>query len=205
LLTKLNLKLETFQKLKKLTGTNYYEFLGFTLDIEKSTIIDNLPYLARNLSEWATQILTTLLYHYSLANPTKQTRTLVKYKDIPGGYAYEEAITKRAIDPIAEVFGEKPKKLVEAANLLGGTELGLGDASIEIPALKSIPLTYILWGKKDFPASANILYDASASNSLPTEDLAVLGELSTLRLIEASKNLSFILQIKSHLGTAYYN
>jgi hypothetical protein len=25
---------------------------------------------------------------------------------------------------------------------------------------------------------------------LPTEDLAVLGELSTLRLIEASKNLS---------------
>jgi Domain of unknown function (DUF3786) len=193
LLTKLNLKLETLQKLKKLTGTNYYEFLGFTLDIEKSTIIDNLPYLVRNLSEWATQILTTLLYHYSLANPTKQTRTLVKYKDIPGGYAYEEAFTKRAIEPIAEVFGEKPKKLVEVANLLGGTELGLGDASIEIPALKSIPLTYILWSKKDFPASANILYDASASNYLPTEDLAVLGELSTLRLIEASKNLSFTL------------
>jgi len=185
--------LETLQKLKELTGTNCYEFLGFKLDIEKITIIDNLPHLVRNLSEWATQILTTLLHHYSLANPTKQTRTLVKYKDIPGGYAYEEAFAKRAIEPIAEVFGEKPKKLVEAANLLGGTELGLGDASIEIPALKGIPLTYILWSKKDFPASANILYDASASNYLPTEDLAVLGELSTLRLIEASKNLSFTL------------
>jgi len=184
--------LETLQKLKELTGTNRYEFLGFTLDNEKSTITDNLPHLVRNISQWVTQILTTLLHHYSLANPTKQTRTLVKYKDIPGGYAYEEAFTKRAIEPIAEIFGEKPKKLVEAANLLGGTELVLGDASIEIPALKGIPLTYILWGKEDFPASANILYDASASNYLPTEDLAVLGELSTLRLIEASKNLSLI-------------
>ena len=193
MLTKLNLKLETLQKLKELTGTNRYEFLGFTLDIDKSTITDNFPHLVRNLSERATQILTALLYHYSLANPTKQTRTLVKYKDIPGGYAYEETFTKRAIDPIAEIFGEKPKKLVEAANLLGGTELVLGDASIEIPAVKGIPLTYILWGKEDFPASANILYDASASNYLPTEDLAVLGELSTLRLIEASKNLSLSL------------
>ena len=111
-MTKLNLKLETLQKLKELIGTNRYEFLGFTLDIEKSTIIDNLPHLVRNLSERATQILTTLLYHYSLANPTKQTRTLVKFKDIPGGYAYEVAFTKRAIEPIAEIFGEKPKELL---------------------------------------------------------------------------------------------
>ena len=77
--------------------------------------------------------------------------------------------------------------------MLGGAELVLGDASIEIPALKGIPLTYILWGKEDFLASANVLYDSSASNYLPMEDLAILGELSTLRLIEASKNLSLIL------------
>ncbi len=146
-----------------------------------------------NLSEWATQILTTLLCHYSLANPIAPTGRLVKYKDIPGGYAYEDAFTKRAIEPIAEVFGEKPKNLLEAVDLLGGTKLTLGDASVEIPALKGIPLTYILWGKEDFPASANILYDASASSYLPTEDLAVLGELSTLRLIEASKNPTSIL------------
>ena len=191
-MTKLNLRLETLQKLKGLTGTKCYEFLGFTLDIDNSTITDNLPQHMGNLSEWATQIFTTLLCHYSLANPIEQTRTLVKYKDIPGGYAYEDAFIKRAIDPITEVFGEKPKKLVEAANLLGGTKLVLGDASVEIFALKGIHLTYILWGKEDFPASANILYDASASSYLPTEDLAVLGELSTIRLIEASKNLSLI-------------
>jgi hypothetical protein len=31
----------------------------------------------------------------------------------------------------------------------------------------------------------NILYDESASNFLPTEDLAVLGELITIRLLQA--------------------
>ena len=190
-MTKLNFKLKTLQKLKELTGTNSYEFLGFTLDLDKSTITDNLSKYNGNLSEWATQILTTLLNHYSLANPIEQTRTLVKYKDIPGGYAYEDAFSKRGIEPIAEIFGEKPKKLVDAANLLGGIKLTLGDASVEIPALRGIPLAYVLWSKEEFPASANILYDASASNYLPTEDLAVLGELSTLRLIEASKNLEF--------------
>ena len=192
-MTELNLELETLQKLKRLTGTNRYEFLGFTLDLDKNTITDNLPNLVGKLSEWTTQILTTLLCHYSLANPLAPTGTLVKYKDLPGGYAYEGAFIKRAIEPIAEVFGEKPKNLVEAVDLLGGTKLTLGDASVEIPALKGIPLTYILWGKEDFPASANILYDASASSYLPTEDLAVLGELSTLRLIEASKNPTPIL------------
>jgi hypothetical protein len=192
-LTKLNLEVETLQKLKRLTGTNRYEFLGFILDLDENTITDNLPNLMGKLSEWRTQILTTLLCHFSLANPLAPTGRLVKYKDLPGGYAYEGAFIKRAIEPIAEVFGEKPKNLLEAADLLGGTKLTLGDASVEIPALKGIPLTYILWGKEDFPASTNILYDSSASSYLPTEDLAVLGELSTLRLIEASKNPTSIL------------
>jgi hypothetical protein len=192
-LTKLNLEVETLQKLKRLTGTDGYKFLGFTLDLDKNTITDNLHNLVGNLSERTTQILTTLLCHYSLANPLAPTGTLVKYKDLPGGYAYEDAFIKRAIDPIVEVFGEEPKNLLGAVDLLGGTKLTLGDASLEIPALKGIPLTYILWGKEEFPASANILFDASASSYLPTEDLAVLCELSTLRLIEASKNPSSIL------------
>jgi hypothetical protein len=186
---RLKLDFETLHKLKKLTGKNQYDFLGFTLDLDKSIITDNF---GRNLNEWAIQILTTLLCHYSTANPTIPTGTLVKFKDIPGGYAYEEAFTKRAIEPIAEIFGEKLKESLKAATLLGGTSLAFGDISFEIQALKGIPLTYILWGKEEFPASANILYDASASSYLPTEDLAVLGELSSLRLIEATKQFSSI-------------
>jgi hypothetical protein len=100
MLTKLNFKSETLEKLKQLAGTNTFNFLGFTLDLDKSTITDNLPHIGIKLSEWAIQILTTLLCHYSLANPIAPTGTLVKYKDIPGGYAYEGAFIKRAIDQV---------------------------------------------------------------------------------------------------------
>lgn len=113
------------------------------------------------------------------------TGKLIKFKDVPGGYAYEEAFNQRAIKPIAEVFGEKPEELVKAALVLGGTKRSFGDTSAEITALAGIPLTYIVWGAEEYPASANILYDESASNYLPTEDLAVLGELVTAQLIQA--------------------
>lgn len=181
-MTKLNLDAETLQKLQRLTATNCYEFLGFTFNLEKSILTDNIAQPTNNLSEWAIQIFTTLLSHYSLANPIAPTGKLVKFKDIAGGYAYEDAFTKRAIEPIAEGFGEKPQELLRASNRLGGAKKNFGDASTEIPALKGISLTYILWGKEEFPASANILYDTSACCYLPTEDLAVLGEVTTLRL-----------------------
>jgi hypothetical protein len=186
---KLNLNRETLTKLQQLTGTSSYEFLGFTIDLKNSTLTDNLNQLEQNLSEWAIQILTVLLSHYASANPIAQTGKLLKFKDVPGGYAYEDAFAKRAIEPVADCFGENPEELPKAARLLGGTQLEIGDASTQIPALKGILLTYILWGTDEFTASANILYDASASNYLPTEDLAVLGEITTLRLIEAKKQL----------------
>ena len=80
---------------------------------------------------------------------------------------------------------------MEAAKLLNGFEVKYKDASMEIPALPKIPLTYIIWGGDDeIQASANILFDSSASQYLPTEDLAVLGELTTLRLRDALEKLN---------------
>jgi hypothetical protein len=72
--------------------------------------------------------------------------------------------------------------LVEAAKLLNGIKREYGDSSVEIPALPRIPLLYILWKNDEFPASSSTLFDASASYYLPTEDLAVLAELTTVRL-----------------------
>ena len=188
---KLNLEAQTLQKLRQLINLqkdSSYDFLGFTLNLETGTISDKLNSNSmRDISEKHIQIFAALLCHYALANPTPLSGKLVKFKDIPGGYAYEGAFVQRAIQPVAEVFGEKPEELPKAAKLLNGIQRNLGDFSVEIAALKGIPLTYILWAADEFPASATILYDQSASNYLPTEDLSVLGELTTSRLIEAKK------------------
>jgi hypothetical protein len=116
-----------------------------------------------------------------VAEPTERTGRLVKFRDLPGGYAYEKAFIQRVIQPVTTVFGDKPEALVEAAKLLNGVALTYGDASVEIPVLE-IPIVYILWRTSEFPASATTLFDQSASHYLPTEDLAVLAELTTARL-----------------------
>jgi hypothetical protein len=186
----LNLDDQTLFRLQKLIGNSSYNFLGFTLNLEKGTIKDKLGSgAAENFSEWTIQILAILFSHYSEAKPTSLTGNLIKYRVIPGGYAYDEAFQKCAVQLIAQTFCCEPEDLPKAVKLLGGRQRTLGDASAEINALPGIPLTYILWVAEDLPPSASILYDSSASCYLPTEDLAVLGELTTVRIIEAKKVL----------------
>ena len=188
---KLNLEEEALQKLKKMAGSASYNFLGFTLDLEKNAMKDNFGQAAKYFTQWHIQLFSTLLTHYSKADLVPLSGKQVKFKDLPGGCAYEGAFIKRAVQPIADVFGVNPQEFPKAAALLGGKTLTHGDASAEINALKGIPLTYFVWAAEEYPASASILYDESASKYLPTEDLAVLGELTSVRLIEA-KNCKLI-------------
>jgi hypothetical protein len=188
-MTTLNLPTETLQKLKTLINpqNDNYTFLGFTINLKTADLTDNIGQTSHE--ELSIKLIPAMLSHYTQANPTPQTGKLVKFKDVPGGYAYEGAFIQRAIKPVAKTFGDNPERIIEAAQLLGGKPLELGDASFAVEALKGIPLTYILWLADEFPAEVSILYDESASNYLPTEDLAVLGELTTVRLTAANQSL----------------
>jgi hypothetical protein len=190
-LTRLNLQEEQLKKIKQLTKVgedNMYRFLGYTLNLETNQFHDSLEKGTLH-NDWGVQIMTALLAHYSLANKTAKTGKLVKFKDLPGGYAYEHAFTQRAVDPIAQVFGNNPIELAEAAKLFGGKHLDYGDLSVEIPALEGIPIVYILWVAHEFSASATVLFDESASCFLDTEGLAGLGELTTHRFLKAQSIL----------------
>jgi hypothetical protein len=190
-LTKLNLQAEQLEKIRHLVKVgkdHIYQFLGYTFDLETGEFHDLLEKDTAH-SEWGVQNMTALLAHYSLANETPKSGKLVKFKDLPGGYAYEHAFTQRAVNPIAQAFGNCPAKLVEAAKLLKGKRLDYGDLSVEIPALAGIPIVYILWAAHEFSASATVLFDESASRFLDTEALAGLGELTTHRLLKAQSIL----------------
>ena len=176
--------LEQIGKLFKVEKGSDYQTLGYTLNFETGSIHDQLDENTHH-SEADVQVLTVLLSHYLLAKPAPKRDRLVKYKDLPGGYAYERAFLQRAVQPIAVTFGDKPAELVEAASLLKGKSISLGDSAVEIPVLEGIPLVYIVWAKGEFPATASVLFDESASSYLPTEDLGIVAELTTSRLIKA--------------------
>lgn len=168
------------RSLKGRLGFEYgVKFLGYVVELDSGKIYDKL----KDVHLKNPETLYTLLVHYSKAELTERTGTLVRFADLPGGYAYEGAFIQRAVLPLAKMFGNKLGSLIETGKILDGVKLVYGDASVEIPALPKIPLTYILWqGNNEIQPSANILCDASASNYLPTEDLAVLAELTTSRL-----------------------
>ncbi len=166
-----------------MVGENQFEFLGYHVDLCSGDIRDSLK--KAEPAKTALGVIETLLCHYSSAKKVERAGQLTRFASLPGGQAYEKAFLIRAVQPIAYEFGKTPEKLIESARLLGGVERTYGDSAVELFSLPHVPLVIILWGESEFPAEASVLFDKSASCYLPTEDLAVLGELTAFRLVEA--------------------
>lgn len=108
---------------------------------------------------------------------------LISFKELPDGMLYNEPFTGRAIKPLVKIFGQMPEKLKEAAEKLGGWPVPLGEVGVTIPFFPLVPVTYIIWlGDDEFPASGNILFDASAPGYLATEDYAVMAGMGVFKM-----------------------
>jgi hypothetical protein len=181
-------QLEKLENRVSLKDEKKYSFLGYVLDLENGNLHDQ-SFNDSKQTEFDAQVLKVLLSHYISGKPSEITGILIKFNKLQGGYAYERAFKARAEQPVAEAFGKKPTDLTEAAKKLGGTPLKYGDSSIQITTFKGIPIIYILWAETEFPAAITILFDQAANNYLPTEDLAVLAELTSSRLLRAKNQL----------------
>jgi hypothetical protein len=191
----LNLTPEILATLKMAANTtegNCFGFLGFSLNLQTGDLQDVLQQkVAQPKVKDPTmhQQIAELLTKYALAGKHDRSCKLVKFKDFPGGYAYENAFQRRAVEPLAKLFGKDPQMLIEAAKLLDGKQLGHGDCSVEIEMLKGIPITIVLWTDDELPPTANALFDESAGKYLNVEDLAGLSDLTTWRLSVAQSIL----------------
>jgi hypothetical protein len=137
------------------------------------------------LDEHIRGALTVLVLHYLVTSSAKTLRNkLISYRELPDGMVFYNAFRSIAIEPIAQEFGEDLSKFETQAAKLGGRKVKLGEIAFEFKIFPRVPVTYILWGgDEEISASANILFDASASEQLHTEDLAEVGEVITHHLI----------------------
>ena len=129
-----------------------------------------------------------LLLHYLIrADGSPLTGKWEGYKDIPGGLLYAGAFARRVIEPLVRKFGNSAKWFKEIGKKLGGKSVEVGDASFILHAFPFIPLQYVLWeGDEEFPPSVQLLFDASVDHYLSLEDIVVLGQMATGRLIHQS-------------------
>jgi hypothetical protein len=123
------------------------------------------------------------------ADGTPLASKWIGFRALPGGLGYDSAFQGRAGSRLADAFGTNLGAFEAAAGTLGGERLGFGDASFLFRVLPRVWLAVVLHlADEEFPANANVLFDAAASHYLPTEDLAVLGGILASRLIRASSD-----------------
>ena len=128
----------------------------------------------------------TLIVHYlTLAKGTALSGRLVTYKQVPGGIPYFARFSHLAVDPLISHFGEKPELLIPAGEKIGGMKVNRGDAAIAINAFSRVPITIVLQGSdEEFPPTASVMFDSTIPDYLPSQDIRILCEIITAKLIK---------------------
>jgi len=125
-----------------------------------------------------------ILHYFTQARGTPITNKLTTFRELPEGAIYFATFTKRTIKPIIDYFGEEPERLIDAAEKLGGRKVDYGDVAVTINAFHYVPITLVLWqGDSEFEPSGSIIFDATISDYLPTEDIIVLCETISWKLV----------------------
>ncbi len=125
-----------------------------------------------------------ILHYLTLAKGTPLANRLITYKELPGGANYFPTFSKRTIKPLLDYFGKEPRLLVAAAEKLDGHKADYGDVAVTINPFSRVPITIVLWqGDDEFAPQWSIMFDATISDYLSTEDITVLCETITWRLI----------------------
>jgi hypothetical protein len=128
-----------------------------------------------------------LLLHYLVhADGMANTGEWVAYRDLPGARYHEPAFKAEVEGPLSRGLQGRLEALRAWARE-NARALDLpGDVTAAWEILPRVPLLIIFnEADEEFPASARVLFDITAPNYLPTEDLSVLAELAVQYLLES--------------------
>ena len=129
-----------------------------------------------------------ILHYFNTSRGTQPAGRLIAFKELPEGIVYAPTFDKRTIKPLLNYFGREPHLLLDAAKKFGGCQVEHGDVAVTINAFSRVPITIVLWrGDGEFAPEGNILFDASITDYLATEDITRLCENITWRLIRYSR------------------
>jgi len=132
-------------------------------------------------------MLIHYLYQASLAPLTGHW---VPYRELKGAGSYYGAFVRYGITPLIDFFGDKGKLFDQAAARLGGETFPYGERGYTFAVLPHIPISLVLWEKdEELDASANILFDSSATEQIHVEDLAALGPRLSQEIIRIGQEL----------------
>jgi len=148
------------------------------------------------------------LYYLQTADGAPLAGKWIAFRDLPGGMFYHQAYQGYSGNRLAKAIDNRIGVFERAAKNLGGMKLDLGcdvasrgtqdssstdtaprdatSAAFAFDALPRVRVAAVYYaGDEDFPATANVLFDESASHYLPTDALAGVGSALVDRLTGA--------------------
>lgn len=184
-------KIDDVEQQCRKSGTEYQ-----VIDSKKTIIIQylnqlyliTLPSIEISLEDSAEQIpirdRLLILHYFTSAKGTPAVNRLISFRELPEGSVYSPTFSQRTIKPLVDYFGQEPRLLAAAGEKLGGHKADYGDVAVTINAFSRVPITIILWrGDDELPPQGSVVFDATISDYLPTEDITVLCETITWRLV----------------------
>lgn len=127
---------------------------------------------------------SSMFFYYLLtADGVPLAGKWLAFRELPGGMFYHQAYQSYSGDRLAKAIDNHVGVFERAAKTLSGIKLDVGDAAFAFDALPRVRVAAVYYaGDEDFPASANVLFDASAIHYLPTDALGGVGSSLVDRL-----------------------
>jgi len=174
------------------TGAHPFDQNRITLTYLNQTYLIDLLKGEINLKEVEEKVpikdRILILHYLTQARGTPFTHKLITYIQLQGGKFYCPAFQQRTLQPILRSFGEKPEGLLKVAKKIGGHPSGYGEVSVSIDPFPFVRIVISLWrGDDEVPPGGNILFDKNIKDYLTAEDITVLSETLTWKLIRLAQ------------------
>jgi hypothetical protein len=174
------------------SGAQYVDCNRIMISYLNRPYLVTLPNVEISLKDEEEKVLIKdriLILHYlTQATGAPFTNKLITYGQIEGGKFYCPVFVKRNLEPILNCFGDRPELLVDVAQKFGGKKSNYGDVSVSIDAFPMARIFIIIWkGDEEVPHGGNILFDGNIRHYLASEDVCVLTEILTWKLVNLTK------------------
>jgi hypothetical protein len=156
----------------------------FTVDPVARQILGREPDGEVFLTRYVSLFRLSLLWYLLKATAARPSGKLVKPAGLPGGDIFLKGSHVLPLDALAAKYATRPEAFLDSGATLGAIPAAYGNAAVVLFPLPKVPVTILLWTEDDeFPARADLLFDATCTAHLPLDILWSVALMSILPLL----------------------
>lgn len=191
---------EAQAKLRQIDRAVIVDRSGATIDqrgnlcvefLRREYVIEQPEWIVKRAEDGVTPpaiIQSLILTYLSTADGTPPADRWVGFRELPNGLFYAPAFQGYTGDELIRQLTGEVAAFKRASEKIEGVALPIGDAGYAFQVLPRLKLAAVMWsGDDEFPAQAQVLFQANAPHYLVTDGLAIAGSLLIGQIVKAAR------------------